>query len=655
MNKKETLGFFLLICCLILSLIFIPLTYYLLTNNNGTILNENINPKILIVENVAFFSTESGLGYTSVDESEEISSFKILYTNSLIYDLELISGYLYLTCSDLTLKIVNIDNVSSPYIYQSLHLKYIVKEICKLNNSLYGICEDFGFVNINITNPINPTITKYIPISGEIRSFAYSNHVIYVALVIDDEEEKTLYFGKFNLTTEDFDVLFKISTLYFKTSPINIALFENQIIMSFDYYIIIIDKNILEIQFWIYRPMGIYPANAIVSLKASDDFLYVIGNNKWIELIQLPVISSGTSLLFHLKMAIKDIYFSENKIYLLYNNGIESGISSINKTEFYNQSFSYKFKQSEYYDKFTTVDDLLYSGGINFHILNLSNSIRPISISKLDLNGSLGAPYVQNKIAFIPAYDPSGLYTVNVSNLENPELISYLHTNEPVWQCEVIDDYAYLANQNGGLAIVNVSDLYHPQIVSRCKVASIGWARGLTVLENYVYVASGRAGLSIIDISNKSNPGLITSISGGNIAEVEIIGDYAYFSSYNNIWIANISNPANPTVIKNLMLEEWDDISNFQIRGNLLYVITENSYDIVLNIIDISNPVNPQILNSATFTHDWLRTLSQFEIYMDYILYSYNGYLYKIYKNCLNHYNIQTYFPISENFIACIS
>jgi len=662
MKKKEKIGFFLLIC-LILSLIFIPLTYHLLTNNNGTILNENINPKILVVENVAFFSTESGLGYISVDDSEEISSFKILYTNSLIYDLELISGYLYLTCSDSTLKIVNLDNVSSPYIFQSLHLKYPIKEISKLDNIICGICENFGIVNINISNPINPSITKYIPISGEIRSIVCSYQVIYLALVINDEEDisiKTLYFGKFNLDTEDFDILFEIDTLHFKNSPINIVLFENQIIMSYDYYLIIIDKNTLEIQHWIYRPIGIYPSNAIISLKVLDDFLYMIGNNKWIELLQLPVISSEIFLLFHLKMAIKDIHFSENKIYLLYDNGIECGISSMLKTEFYNQSFSYKIKPFEQYDELTIVDDLLYATGRDFHILNLSNSIKPLSISKLDLEGYLGSPYVQNKIAYVPFsrenLDSGGLYIINVSNSENPMLISYLNTTDCTWNCEVINDYAYLSTHHSGLAIVNVADLYHPQVISYCNVASGGWARDLAVLENYAYVASGNGGLSIIDISNKSNPRLITSISGGNIGEVKITGDHAYFSSYNNIRIANISNPTNPRVVRNLMLEEWYDIFNFQIKGNLTYVIiSENSYYIVLNFIDITNPANPQIFNSATFAHDWLMSLSQFAIYMDYIIYNYNGYLYKIHKNCSNHYNIQTYFPISENFTACIS
>jgi hypothetical protein len=662
MNKKTIIGSFLLLG-LVLSAIIIPLTYYLMISINVP-QNETIKPKFLVVENVAYFTTESGLGYISVDDSKEISSSKMLSINARIYDLRLISGYLYLACSDLTLKIVNIDNVFSPYIYQTVHLKYKVKEICELNNSICGICENFGLVDINITNPINPTITKYIPISGEIRSIACCSHTIYMALVRNDENDesiKRLYFGKFNLTTEDFDILSKITTLFFETSPISIVLFENKVIMSFDYYITIIDNDTLTVQQWIYRSVNIYPANAVISLKISDGFLYVIGNNKWIELLELSKISSEIFLLFHLKMAIKDMCFSENKIYLLYDNGIESGIASMLKTEFYSQSFSYKLKQSEHYNEFTIINDLLYAGGINFHILNLSNSIRPFSISKLELEGYLEAPYVQNKIAFIPAAprtvpnNPSGLYIINVSNSENPQLLSHLHTADPVWQCEVINDYAYLANHDGGLVIVNVSDLYNPQVMSSCKVASGGWARYLAVSENYAYVASGTGGLSIIDISNKSNPRLISSIYGGNIGEVKIIGDYAYFSSYSNIRIANVSNPVNPIVIRTLSSEKWYDIFNFQIQGNLMYVITENSYDIVLNIIDISNHTNPQILNSATFAHDLLGSLSQFAIYMDYIIFSYNGYLYKIYNNFSNHYDIQTYLPISENFIVSIN
>jgi hypothetical protein len=663
MDKKFKIGFLILIC-VILSIIFIPLAYHLITNINVPTQNESFKPKFLVVENTAYFSTDSGLGYISVDDSEEVSSSKILSTNSRIYDLELISGYLYLTSSDLNLRIVNIDNVSSPYIYKNLPLKYKVKEMIRINESLCGICENFGLVNINIINPINPTITKYIPISGEIRSIAWSSHIIYLALVVNDENDesiKRLYLGKYNLTTEDFDALSEITTLDFETSPISIVLFENKIIMSFDYYILIIDNDTLIVQQWIYRPVNIYPANAVTSLKISDGFLYVLGNNKWIELLELSELSSEIFLLFHLKMAIKDMYFSENKIYLLYDNGTERGISSMLKTEFYSQSFSYKLElnSSESYDELTIVDDLSYATGRDFYILNLSNSIMPLAISKVDLEGYPEAPYLQNDTAFIPFasedFHSGGMYLINVSDSENPELLSILNTTGSTWDCEVINDYAYLASHNSGLAIANISDLYHPQVISYCKVASGGWARDLAVLGNYAYIASGYGGLSIIDISNKSNPREISSIHGGNIGEVEVIGDYAYYMSYNDIRIASISNPANPIVIKSLMLEGWDDIVNFQIRGNLLYVITENSRDFVLNIVNITNPANPLILNSATFAHDWLGSLSQFAIYMDYIIYSYNGFLYKISKNCSNHYNIQTYFPISENFTESIN
>ena len=466
----------------------------------------------------------------------------------------------------------------------------------------------------------------------------------------NDESIKRLYFGKFNLITGDFDVFSEITTLFFNTSPISIVLFENKIIISFDYYITIIDNDTLEIQQWIYRPINIYPANAVISLKISDGFLYVIGNNKWIELLELSEISSEIFLLFHLKMAINDMYFSENKIYLLYDNGIERGISSMLKTEFYSQSFSYKIELEQYYDELSLVDDLLYATGRDFYILNLSNSIKPLPISKLDLEGYLAAPYILNKIAFIPFssenLDSGGLYIINVTNSENPELISTLYTKDCTWDCEVINDYAYLASHHSGLAIANVSDIYHPQVISYCNVANGGWARDLAVLDNYTYVGSGTGGLSIIDISNKSNPKVITSLYGGNIGEVEVIGDYAYFSSYNDIRIANISNPVNSNLIRTVKLGTWDDIINFQKMGNLIYIITENSYDIVLNNIDISNPANPQILNSAAFAHDWMGSLSQFAIYMDYIMFSYDGHLYKIYNNCSSHYNIQKYFPI---------
>ena len=94
--------------------------------------------------------------------------------------------------------------------------------------------------------------------------------------------------------------------------------------------------------------------------------------------------------------------------------------------------------------------------------------------------------------------------------------------------------------------------------------------------------------LSIIDVQFPSAPNLISSIYVNDAYGIDVSGDYAYIAGSNGLWIYNISIPANPTLIGQIILP--GSAKDVKVIGNLAYVADEYAG---LRIIDISNPSNP--------------------------------------------------------------
>ena len=104
-----------------------------------------------------------------------------------------------------------------------------------------------------------------------------------------------------------------------------------------------------------------------------------------------------------------------------------------------------------------------------------------------------------------------------------------------------------------------------------CKVGvytissiDINDAQDVEIVDNYAYIADDSAGLKIVDISNPNQPILIASIDMSNAKDVEIVDNYAYvadgYSSFTIIdsgfKIIDISNPKKPILIASVDMND---------------------------------------------------------------------------------------------------
>ncbi len=148
-----------------------------------------------------------------------------------------------------------------------------------------------------------------------------------------------------------------------------------------------------------------------------------------------------------------------------------------------------------------------------------------------------------------------------------------------------------------GFMTIDASIPSNPQIKSFFHFDYCG---SLEVSGNYVYLACYQDGLRIYDISNPEAPQFISSlITGNNCTNVELTPGFAFimggWDRHGYVAVINISNPRNPFVVDeasflsytmNLSVSMYD----ITIGDDLLYVGWNDAYDDVLSIYDISNP-----------------------------------------------------------------
>ncbi|PKN95123.1 MAG: hypothetical protein CVU44_00115 [Chloroflexi bacterium HGW-Chloroflexi-6] len=158
------------------------------------------------------------------------------------------------------------------------------------------------------------------------------------------------------------------------------------------------------------------------------------------------------------------------------------------------------------------------------------------------------------------------------------------------------DNYAFVANKQGGVHLVNLSDPKAP--IDETLKALIDDASAMTLAGRYAYIIV-RDSLEIIDISDLTQPIRVGSFtpSHNNLHELENIvvsGEYAYITDYfNGLLIVRVADPVRPVEVSSYNL---DSVVDLAIRDDYLYALVDGK----LEIISISNPLLP----TRIFTYD---------------------------------------------------
>ncbi len=195
------------------------------------------------------------------------------------------------------------------------------------------------------------------------------------------------------------------------------------------------------------------------------------------------------------------------------------------------------------------------------------------------------------------------LYTINLDDINNPEVVSVLKLPNRAIGLTVHNNLAFVSIDNGhfpnsgtgGLQIVDITDISNPKFIgfykSSYRIFHVAVKDSIVFLAMLTSYPAGE--LQIINIANIENPELIKQLEYEKAPRsISISNNMAYITFYENeLKIFDISNPTEPKVVSENNLLGFNNIHTT--IGSKEYLVTIYISDKIY-LIDVSNPENPE-------------------------------------------------------------
>lgn len=292
-------------------------------------------------------------------------------------------------------------------------------------------------------------------------------------------------------------------------------------------------------------------------------------------------------------------------------------------------------------------------GGLN--LINIANAAYPVTRSRYDHSGDFISVSVAGSIAYLAQgnkgfgtglHDNGNLQIIDISNPMEPTRLG--HFDQPATCVQVVDntDYAYIGGDEK-FRILNVADPANPTetgscaIVGECSSIEIkadvayvvdGVSRlriidiidrtdpkitatynpgpqidpiSVQVINNTAYVCARESGLHIVDVSNPQQPvKLGVYDTPGDAKDVEVVDKIAYVADREGgLQVIDVTDSEKPTRLGSVDLYNYgfkNEVSSIEVIGT--YAVVTTLFEAVpgiLNIVDISDPVHPQVVNGV--------------------------------------------------------
>ncbi len=212
--------------------------------------------------------------------------------------------------------------------------------------------------------------------------------------------------------------------------------------------------------------------------------------------------------------------------------------------------------------------------------------------------------YLSNYMSYVGGPEYNGLYTVDISDRQNPFPTDYDETSgNPRSVC--VTDTLVILSDCPPSRIYRLTDPSNPVYISEYAPKG-GGTKGSLARDTILFVPT-YPGPHIVNIANPLNPVQISAIDTLEARETHalmLMGNLLYigcsdwdFHGHNRQFLrtVDISDLANPILLDELFLDSADVHGNEMCRrGSYIYLAAANKG---LKIIDISNPAKPDIAN----------------------------------------------------------
>lgn len=341
-------------------------------------------------------------------------------------------------------------------------------------------------------------------------------------------------------------------------------------------------------------------------IAIAGDYAYIADGDSGIAIINITYPSNPILAISNRRINfVHDVAFSDSILYAIGGTGAYYSDSlfllSINDSlnpqtlgqgaPIYCLS-SYRLKTFENYAYILTAELSHFLPYVVLQIFNIADSASPFYCGSITFSGYNGRLEISdNNYAMLS--NSSGFWVLNISNKYSPSIVSNLYLTTISDLCCNNNNLYYTADQFIG--IIDISEPTMPNAVNQYTLNSP--ISVVCAADNYLYSLCSSSDLWIAEISNPVNPSIISYITmQRNPADIQISNTILYTLFESTFSSINCSNPENPLILSQLSNSNYG--GNFYLLGNYAYVPSFTG----MNIIDVSDPSHLRNYSNFSFS-----------------------------------------------------
>jgi len=258
----------------------------------------------------------------------------------------------------------------------------------------------------------------------------------------------------------------------------------------------------------------------------------------------------------------------------------------------------------------------LYVAGWNgLSIVDVSGQPRLLGAFKtLSLGSFVGLAISDQYVYWGNDLMPESLYVFDVHDPAQPQAYGPF---PPSWTSGLIyaKGYLYAPVWEAGVSVLDVSNPTQPRIVASVTTEDLRGASGNAAFADpYLYVTLGEQGLQVVDVSHPARPALMgrysIAKSGTSTGGLVVSGAYAYLieqsyeenANIGQLEILDISDPANPQPVGSVEITDRFSSARVAIAEGYAYLAlalcSNDTCSGSLKVIDVSDPVKPHLVGA---------------------------------------------------------
>lgn len=250
------------------------------------------------------------------------------------------------------------------------------------------------------------------------------------------------------------------------------------------------------------------------------------------------------------------------------------------------------------YSRFGHDWDVTVSGNYAFvredyklKIIDISDMHNPVEMGCYENDWQVNSFEIAGDIAYVVDHSWDCLHAIDISDPQEPSLIStYNATVDVHYQVAIYDHYAYMT-ENYGVRILDISNPadiqdagYYPEYVGNTSIE---------IYDHYAFVAASTGMLRVFDLTNPTSPENITSyFLGDGCMDLKASNGILYLLTTWELWVFDITNFENWAPLCQVRLFENNNcLQGVDVYGDYIYITDHN---LGLNVYDVTDPTTPR-------------------------------------------------------------